>query len=76
MSAGKDSIGVVDGAALILRKLRERLAPDAIDSSSRNVAKFMYFGRAAQNMDAYLEFDMLRQKGEARMLMGSGFPSN
>ena len=42
-------------------------APDAIES--------MYFRRTDQNPDAYLmEFDMLLQKAEARMIMGSGFP--
>ena len=35
----------------------------------------MYFKRTGQNMDTYsMEFDMLHQQAEARMLMGSGIP--
>ena len=61
--------------ALIPHILRERFAPDAIDSVFQDVAKFMYFNRMDQKMGTYLlEFDMLRRKAEARMLIGSGFP--
>ena len=50
----------------VLRILRERFAPDAIDGISQNMAKFTYLKRADQNM--------IRQKAEARVLLGSGFP--
>ena len=75
VSAGKDVIGKTDGAAHILRILRERFAPDAIDCIFQEVVTFMSFKRTDQGMDTYLmEFDMLRQKAEARILMGSGVP--
>ena len=65
---GKDVIGNSDGAAHILRNLRERFAPVAIDSIFQETARFMYFKRTAQTMDTYsIEFDMLRQKAEARI---------
>ena len=75
MTVGKDVIGNARGVAHTLRILRERSAPDAMDSIFQDMAKFTYFKRTGQNMDTYLmEFDMLRQKAEARMLMGSGSP--
>ena len=55
--------------------LRDRFAPDAVDSIPQDMAKFMYFKRTRRNMGAYsMEFDILRLKAGARMLMGSGFP--
>ena len=54
MSVGNDSIGNVDGVALILRIFRGRLAPDAIDSIFEDMVRFTYFKRAVQNMDTYL----------------------
>ena len=60
MSAGKDVIGNIDGVAHTPRILRERFAPDAIGSILQDTS--------------LLEFDLLRQKAEARMLMCSGFP--
>ena len=75
MSVGTDAIGNVDGAAHILRNLRERFAPDAIDSVFQAMLRFTYSGRADLTMGAYLmKFDMLRRKAEARMVTGSGFP--
>ena len=66
MSVGKDVIGNVAGAAHILRILRERVASDAIDSIFQDMVKAM---------DTYpMEFDVLRRKAEARMLMRSGYP--
>ena len=74
-SAGKDVLGNVDGAALIVRTPRGRLAPDAIDSTFQEIAKLMLFKRTGQAMGTYLmEFDTLRRKAEARVLMESGFP--
>ena len=46
VSAGKEVAGNVDGAAHILRILRGRFAPDAIDSIAQDMVKFMYFRRA------------------------------
>ena len=46
-----------------------------IDSNLQDMVKFMYFKRMAQEMDTYvMEFDMLRQKAEAGMITGGGFP--
>ena len=68
-------MGDAAGVAQILMILRDRFAADAIGGVCRDVVKFRYFERADQHMDTYsLEFDIPRQKGEARMLMGSGFP--
>ena len=54
---------------------RERFAPDVIDSILQDMTKSMNFKHADQEMDTYLmESDMSRQKAEARMIMGSGFP--
>ena len=63
------------GVAHILRISRERFAPDAIASIFQDVVKFMYLKRTGHNTGTYLmEFDMLRQKAEARMLIRTGFP--
>ena len=75
MAVGKDVIGNTVGAEQLLRILRERFAPYAIDSISQDMVKFTYFKRTDQNMGTYLmEFDMLRRKAEAHVLAGSGFP--
>ena len=75
MTVGEDVIGNLHGVARILRILRERFAPDAIDCIFQDMAKFMYFRRTGQNLDTYLtEFGTLRKKAEARMFMGSGPP--
>ena len=75
MSVGKDDVGNAGGVAQILKILRERFAPDAINSVFLDVVKFLYFKRTQQNMDTYLsEFDMLQEKAEARLPMGSGPP--
>ena len=75
LSVGRDVIDNLDGAEQISRILRERFAPDAIDSIIQVVAKFTFFRRANQNTDAYItEFETLRGKAESRMAMGSGFP--
>ena len=69
MSAEEGSIGNVDGVALILRILRERFAPDANDSIFQDAVKLTCFKSARQNTDVFpLEFVLLRQKADARML--------
>ena len=74
---GKDVIGNIGGVAHILRILRARFAPDAIDRIAQDMVKFMYFKRTDRNVDENsTEFDMLQQKAEARMLVGSGPPGN
>ena len=76
LSARRDVIGNLDGAAQILRTPRARFAPDAIDSILQEMAKFMSFRRTGQNMGTHImEFEMLRKKAASRMLLGSGFPS-
>ena len=75
MSVDRDVIGNLNGAEQILRILRERFAPDAIDSIFQDMVTFVYFERAGQNMATYImEFEMQREKAESRMLAGSGFP--
>ena len=75
MAIGKDVIGNIDCGEQILRIWRERFPPDAIDSIFPDMVKFMYLKRTGQKMDTYLiEFDTSRQKVEARMPRGSGFP--
>ena len=54
MSAGKDSVGNVDGVAQTLRILPGQLAPGAIDSIFQDMAKFMCFKRADQYKDTHL----------------------
>ena len=62
MSARRDAIGNADGAAHILRILRERFAPDAFESIFQDEAKSMYLKRTDQSMGASpMEFDMLRR---------------
>ena len=75
ITVGQDVTGDVDGVAQISRILRNRFAPDAIDRIPPDMAKSLYFGRTDQNLETYLmEFDMLRQKAEARTPIGSRFP--
>ena len=72
---GKDVIGNLDGVDSILRILRNRFAPDRIDCIFQDIQKFSHLTRTTQDMDTYLlEFEMLRQKAEARFDMGTGFP--
>ena len=67
--------GVHLGAQQISRILRERFAPGASDAVYKEVAKFMNFKCADQTMEVCLmELDVFRDKAEARMAMGSGFP--
>ena len=74
-TVNKDHIGNTHGVPQILRLLRGRYAPNAIDAIYHEVAKFANFQRADQTTAAYLmEFDVLRQVAEARMAMGGGFP--
>ena len=74
-AVGKDHIGETTGAPRILSILHARFAPGAIDAISQEVAKFMNLKRADQTTDAFLmEFDVLREKADARMEMGSGSP--
>ena len=75
MAIGEDAIGSFDGVGQISEILRERFPPDAIDSIFQDMVTFMYLKRTDQNAGAYLmEFDMLRQRAEARMITGCGFP--
>ena len=61
MSVGRDVIGNLDGAGQILRIPRARSAPDAIDSISQEMVKFMSSKRTDQSMGTYImEFEMLR----------------
>ena len=61
LPAGRDVIGNSDGAEQILKIPRERFAPDAIDSISQDMAKFMDFKRTGQTLGAYvMELEMLR----------------
>ena len=74
LNAGRREIGNLDGVGQISRISRERFAPDAIDSISQDMEKFLYFTRTEQTMDTYImEFEMLRGKAESRLLLGSGF---
>ena len=75
MTVWRDVAGNLDGAGQISEVSRERVAPDAIDSILRGVAKFLFFRRTDQGAETYLmEFDIWRQKAEARMITGAGFP--
>ena len=77
MTVGENVVGNIDGAEQISRKLGARFAPDAIGSIFQDMVAFMYFKRTARDMDTYLmEFDMSRQKAEARMIMGNSFPDD
>ena len=74
-TVGKDVIANNDGVMHILNISRDRLAPDRVDCIFQDIIKFMNFKKTTQEMDTYLlEFDILRQKAEARMSMGTGFP--
>ena len=74
LNAGRREIGNLDGVGQISRISRERFAPDAIDSISQDMEKFLYFTRTEQTMDTYImEFEMLRGKAESRLLLGPGF---
>ena len=75
MTVGKDVVGSIAGQGQISEIPRGRFAPDAIGSIFPDVVKLLFFKRAGQRMDAHLmEFDMLRQKAEARTISGSDFP--
>ena len=75
MSACKDVVGNNDGVEQVLNALRTRFSPDKVDCIFQDITKFMYFQRTTQDMDTYLlESDISRQKAEARMAMGAGFP--
>ena len=75
MTIGKDQIANDDGVRRVLRLLRGRLAPDAIDAMYPEVLEFANFKATGQTTDASLmEFDVLREKAEARLAAGSGFP--
>ena len=63
MAVGKDRRR--DGVQQILRVPPERFAPDAIDTTYEEAAKFMNSQRADPATDCYLmEFDGLREKAE------------
>ena len=51
LSVGRDVIDNLDGADQVSRISRERLAPDAADSISQDMVKFLYFKRTEQTMD-------------------------
>ena len=75
LAVGRDVVGNIDGVEQILNILRNRFAPDKADCIFQDIAKFLYFKRTTQDADTYLlEFDMLRQRAEARFAMGTGFP--
>ena len=75
LSVGRDVIDNLDGAEQISRISRERFAPDAIDSISQDMVKFLYFKRTEQTMDTYItEFEILGGKAESRLLIGFGLP--
>ena len=75
VAGGKDCIGGNGGAQQILRIFRGCSAPDAIGAMHQGVATFMDFKRTDRPTDVSLmEFDVLREKAEARMAAGSGFP--
>ena len=51
--------------------MRDYLAPDAVDSVNREIARFLQFTRTAPIMGEYLaHFDLLRRKGEPKMQIG------
>ena len=73
MAARKDHIGNNGGAQQILKNSRKRFR--ANDSIYQDAVKFTNFKRIDQTMETYfMEFDMLREKAESRMVMRSGFP--
>ena len=50
-SVGRNVIDNLDGAKQILKILRGRFAPDAIDSIFRDMVKFTFFKRTEQTAD-------------------------
>ena len=75
VDSGKDHFANDDGVRHFLRILRERCVPDATDAIGQGGAMFMRFRLAGQTTDVYvMEFDVLREKAEARMATGGGFP--
>ena len=75
MTIGEDHIANDGGVRPILRILRRRFAPDAIDAMYHDAAEFMNFKRTDLTTDAYLiEIHVLRGTAEARKVMGSGVP--
>ena len=75
VTVGKDQIGRKEGEQQISRILRGRFAPGATDAIFQEVAKFTNLKRTDHTTDVYLlAFDVLREKAEARMVMGSGSP--
>ena len=75
VAAGTDAIGNSGGAEENLKFCRIRFAPDVIDSIFQDMVKFMNFRRSGQDADTHLmEFDVLRQKAESRMITGGRFP--
>ena len=71
LTIGKDVVGNIDGAEQILNILCNCFAPDKADCVFQDITKFLYFTRTTQDMHTYLlEFDILRQKAEARFLWG------
>ena len=75
ITVSKDCIGQNDGAQQISRSPRGRVAPDATDAIYQEVAKLMNFRRTDQVMDVYLmEFDVLREKADAKNGGGQRFP--
>ena len=75
MAASKGRVGNNDMGQRILAILRERSVPAAIDSIYQDVVKFTNSERTDQSANTYLmEFDMLREKAESRMVIGSGGP--
>ena len=75
-SVGRGVIDNLDGAEQISKILRGRFAPGAIDSIFQDMAEFMFFKRTGQNMETHImEFEMLREKAESRIVMGSGSPN-
>ena len=69
MTVRKGHIGNNDGVQHMSEILRERPAPDAIDSFYQDVRKFMNFQRTDQTMG------VLREKAASRMVLGSGSPA-
>ena len=75
MAVGKHVVGNIDGVGQISEIPRGRFAPDAIGGIFQGAPKFLYFERTDPSTRAFpAEFDMLRQKAEARVVTESGFP--
>ena len=75
MTVNEDHTGNTEGVQRENRISQERYAPDAIDAICQEVAKFTNYKRTDKTMDVYLmKFNVLREKVEARVVMGSGFP--